>query len=322
MPDKRLTISDARAATHKLIVKTLGSVPPHISDMCIHLSNGMGKGVRTSLLLICASDNEGLVGTDAVSASAAVELFHLATLVHDDVIDDAPLRRGRPALHATFGRKQAVICGDYILCLAASLIAPIGERYREYDALAEKLARIVASVAAGELRQLQNNRNIDLDVHTYLRIIGGKTAALFCASALAGAAIARHSQREVRALARFGRTFGMVFQIADDCKDYEFSEDKALKTVGRDIGEGIVTLPLILTLRQAPELHLFARYAFDEAGSDQTRKRLIQDVVSRRGTDQARNFCDRLAAKAVRSLRNGGFNPSKVSALTELLEQI
>jgi len=266
------------------------------------------------LLLYTAMDSEGLVPSDAVKAAAAVELFHLATLVHDDIIDNAPLRRGIPTVQHKFGRKHAVICGDYLLCLAASLAVPLHADYQEHTGLLSAFTSALSHTCMGELRQLCNNRNIELGIPGYLRIIAGKTAALFYVAAFAGALIARYNHDEAMRLARFGRYFGMVFQIVDDCKDYEISEDEALKTVGKDISEGVVTLPLIYAFRNSPQLRDLAKEAFDDAA---IAKQLVKAVCNADGTQKSRNLAVRYANKARLLLK--AFPAYKTRSLLELL---
>ena len=312
-------VREAQKQTADLILKTLRKAPSPVCEMTKHLAGAQGKGVRTLLLLCCAADEEGLVPRDAISAAAAIELFHLATLVHDDIIDDSPLRRGIPTVQSVFGRKQAVICGDYLLCLAASFVAPLHAGYadnKEYTDFLSAFSAVLSRVCLGELRQFHNNRNLNLLVPGYLRIIAGKTAALFYLSALAGAITARHSREEVARLAGFGRYLGMVFQILDDCKDYEFSEKEARKAVGKDAAEGVVTLPLIFAMRKLPELRELAKQALDDAALSGQLARAVCDAG---GTSASRGLAARYAQKAERLL--SAFPEGKARPLLELLSK-
>jgi heptaprenyl diphosphate synthase len=290
--------------------------PNPVCEITSHLAGAQGKGIRTLLLLYAAMDSDGLVPCDAVKAAAAIELFHMATLVHDDVIDDAPLRRGIPTVQHKFGKKNAVICGDYLLCLAASLIMPLHTDYQEYTGLLPAFTSALSRTCMGELRQLHNNRNIALGIPGYLRIIADKTAALFYVAAFAGALIARYTHDEAMRLARFGRYFGMVFQIVDDCKDYEISEAEALKTVGKDFSEGVVTLPLIYAFRNSPQLREMAKGAFDDAVMA---RRLAKAVCDADGTRKSRDLAARYADKA--RLLLASFPAYKTNSLLELLSK-
>jgi len=293
--DSLLSVNEAQQQTADAVKKALMSAPNPICEITNHLAGAQGKGIRTLLLLYTAMDADGLVHRDAVKAAAAVELFHMATLVHDDVIDNAPLRRGIPTVQHKFGRKHAVICGDYLLCLAASFAVPLHADYQEHTGLLQTFTSAISNICMGELRQLCNNRNIELGIPGYLRIIADKTAALFYVAAFAGALIARYNREDAMRLARFGRYFGMVFQIVDDCKDYEVSEDEALKSVGKDISEGVVTLPLIYAFRKSPQLREMAKEAFDDAV---LAKRLAKAVCDADGTQKSRDLAARYADKA------------------------
>jgi heptaprenyl diphosphate synthase len=311
-----LSVHEAQQQAADVVRQALMSAPNPVCEITSHLAGAQGKGIRTLLLLYISMDSDGLVHCDAVKAAAAVELFHLATLVHDDVIDNAPLRRGIPTVQHKFGRKHAVICGDYLLCLAASLAVPLHTDYQEHTGLLSVFTSALSRICMGELRQLHNNRNIELGIPGYLRIIGGKTAALFYVAAFSGAIIARYNRDEAMRLARFGRYFGMVFQIVDDCKDYEISEDEALKTVGKDICEGVVTLPLIYAFRSSPQLRDLAKGAFDDAV---LAKQLAKAVCDVKGTQKSRDLAVRYANKARLLLK--AFPDNKARSLLELLSK-
>lgn len=311
-----LSVDEAREQLSALMTRVLTKAPAPILDIMKHLAISQGKGVRALLLFYTAMDENGLVPSDAVTAAAAAELFHLATLVHDDVIDDAALRRGTATVQAKFGKKQAVICGDYLLCSAAALVAPLHERYRGAVPFLTTFTSALSSVCLGELNQLRNNRNLDLTIPGYLRIVSGKTAALFYACALAGAFIAGLAKPKAVRLARFGRYVGMVFQIIDDCKDYEQNETEAQKTVLKDIGEGVVTLPLIYAMAANPEVRTAALSIF----SDELQiGRLAALIKNTTGVEQSRALAMRYAKKAEALL--DGFPDCQTRPLLELLHK-
>lgn len=194
-------------------------------------------------------DNE--IHEDAIRFAAAIEILHLATLVHDDVMDDADTRRGVVTLHKKYGRKTAVICGDYLLALATNYAAQIQDKnkYIDFD-----FSDIMLNIALGELSQHINNGNLDLSMKDYLEIIDGKTAKLFEASFIAGAVTITSDRDEIENYRRLGYLLGMIFQISDDLIDFEETETNALKPVQSDFEQGVVTLPLIYAFEQEPEL--------------------------------------------------------------------
>ena len=213
------------------------------------LAGARGKMIRAAALLACAQGEDGGIPADAAELAAAVEMLHLATLVHDDVIDDADLRRGIPTLQRMYGRRTAVICGDYLLAASLRLAAQVGDRERYLDL---RLPDYVGRICLGELGQHLNNGNLELTAYRYLKIIGGKTAALFEAAFYAGALFFTEEERLIRRYARLGRQIGMIFQLTDDCIDFESDEATAKKPVRSDYEQGVVTLPLIRAFEQDP----------------------------------------------------------------------
>jgi geranylgeranyl pyrophosphate synthase len=237
------------------INRQLRSTPAVVKRLTSHLSRAAGKNIRAKSLLTCAMRLDGLIVRDAVKAAAAVEILHLATLVHDDIIDDADKRRGIETLHRRFGEKASVLCGDFLVCVAlqlASAIQPMEER----RALApETLPGYLTDVLTGEMRQNQNNRNYALTERQYLKIITGKTAALFEASFHVGYLLSDEPEGANDDYLKIGRYLGIIFQLADDCADYEATQRSAKKPVLSDFRTGVVTLPLICALNSNKSLH-------------------------------------------------------------------
>jgi heptaprenyl diphosphate synthase len=209
-------------------------------------------------MLLASANEKGEVSSDLPKAAAALELIHMATLIHDDIIDNAETRRGFPALHKQFDSKKAVLCGDYLLAISLSMLADIdAERLgniSNYNPIAREFANALASVCEGEYIQSVNTYNIDLDLFTYLKIISGKTASLFYIAAYAGAVLGGEDLKIAKKIGQFGRNFGMAFQILDDLKDYTWSREEAKKPVLNDLKNGIITLPLVLALKKTPNL--------------------------------------------------------------------
>ena len=254
----RIDLGQARLLVKERIQSILHRSDRAVRDVMEHLAGSDGKAFRAYLLLAASVDEDGLVPVCAIDAAAAVELLHLATLVHDDILDDAPLRRGKASVHSLFGKKTAVLSGDYLFSLALTLIAGIAEthplRYSEFS-------RAIAQICMGELSQHRHNRDVDLTVFSYLRIISGKTAVLFALAMYAGSILGGHSETQSRRLSRFGFCIGMHFQLADDCLDYEVSTQTMKKQTAKDLAEGIVTLPLIFALAEKPALRDLVRGA-------------------------------------------------------------
>ena len=239
--------------------KELSKAPVIIRKYTEHLTGSTGKYIRAVSLLICAQNSEGKIHPNAVSFAAAIELLHLATLVHDDVMDNAGIRRGKVTLQKKYGRKTAVICGDYLFSIALKMAASVPDKE---DYIKLDMPNYISRVCLGELNQHINNGFLDLTALKYLKIISGKTAALFEASFSAGAILSGYEKNEdgsvyrepqddtIRSYMKLGRYIGMIFQIQDDCMDYEKTQEVAKKPVQSDYQQGVITLPLIYAFKK------------------------------------------------------------------------
>ncbi len=245
-----LPLADALALSKRLMNQSLCTTPAPFRPRTEYLAKAHGKFLRAQAVLVCAQDEAG-VKPAAAKAAAAVELLHLATLVHDDVIDNADMRRKQATLMKVFGSRQAVITGDYIFCLALRLAAEAVQDESKPD---DDIPNIMEKVCMGELLQSINHRNFGLSGIGYLRIISGKTAALFEGSFYAGAKLCGTEGTDAKQYASIGRHLGMIFQLADDCMDYEATAEQAQKPVLSDFEQGVVTLPLIVAIKQQPSI--------------------------------------------------------------------
>lgn len=222
--------------------RALTASPFLIREYTEHLSKSTGKFIRAISLLSCAMNDDGLISYDAVKIAASIELLHLATLVHDDIIDNADLRRGELSLQKKYGKRTAVICGDYLLCISLKMAASVSGKE---DYLNVNIPDYLSKVCLGELNQHINNGNYDISIYKYLKIIYGKTAALFEASFYAGAILGKSDEHTIKKYAKLGRYIGMIFQLTDDCMDFESTKQEAKKPVQSDYEQNVITLPLI-----------------------------------------------------------------------------
>lgn len=305
-----LDIEKALCLVNEYIKSVLNSTPKDIREITSHLSDAMGKGARAKLLLICAMDKNGHVPADAVNIAAGIEIFHLATLVHDDIIDDSHLRRGIQTIQSKFGKKQAVICGDYLLCIAIQIISETAVKFQNNKQLVSLLPEFITSaknICIGEHTQSLHSGNVDITFKEYLKIISGKTAALFYLSAYSGAILCNDlpyetHQKQIQSLARFGRYLGIIFQIIDDCKDYEFSENDALKPVKHDISTGVITLPLILSISKNKAVRELIYDSFNDANSC---NKLLAEVDKIGGVPDSKKIAEIYYNKALKFLHKG-----------------
>ena len=316
-----IDVQEALLASKRHIQEVLSAPVPGLNEMTSYLAQSTGKGIRALLLLTAAQDSEGKVPEEVIRAAAAIELLHMATLVHDDVIDNAATRRGMPALHQKFDTKSAVICGDYLLSQSMLLFATMEtqrlDSTEDRAALIARVSRGLSAVCRGEYKQHINVGNLDIDFVTYLKVISGKTAALFSLAAYLGAVLGGESAKAAQNLGRFGRFLGMAFQIADDCRDYEWTQAQAQKPVGNDIKGGVITLPLIFAMQKNPDLRPVAR----EIMRSQTDPGdFIQSIRVSGGAAAAWEVADRYLAKAARAVRD--IPPRKQDAMLAFLHMV
>lgn len=219
---------------------------PFVRDRLIQFTRRPGKMIRPVLLLL-AGKSCGALGREHIELGAIVELVHSATLLHDDVIDQASVRRGRPSANVLWGNTAAVLLGDFLLSRAFAL--GIGLRLPDVSAL---LTAAAEEICRGELLQNLHRADWELTEAQYMQMIDGKTAALFACSAALGARAAGAKESAAEALTQYGRRLGQAFQIRDDLLDLLGSEENCGKTLGTDLAECKPTLPLIIWLRGLP----------------------------------------------------------------------
>lgn len=237
-------VADALAAVAARIESTLTSDAPQVERLRRHLDGYRGKMLRPALVLLSGAAAAGrdrlLAAPEPITLAATMEAIHLATLVHDDVLDEARTRRGSPTINALTDNETAVILGDYCIAAAFHLCSELRDREA---ALA--VARCCMDTCAGEILQLTERGNLRLDESTYDRIIAGKTGALIGAACRLGALVDAGDPARAQALHDFGMALGRAFQIQDDVLDLVGDPASVGKTLGRDIAKGKLTLPII-----------------------------------------------------------------------------
>ena len=222
------------------------SPSPALSQLVRHILAAGGKKLRPLITLLCASVQTP-ADARAVKVAAAIEILHAATLIHDDVIDHAYVRRGLPTANSMWSNTLAVLSGDYLFAKCSHIVAQMGD-----PALVRMLARTVMRMVASETTQFSSIEQTDVLEDEYFRKVQGKTASLLELCCEAGGLVGGASEEERRALRRYGENLGTAFQIADDILDITGSEEELGKPVGGDLREGTITLPIIIFLRQEP----------------------------------------------------------------------
>jgi len=218
-----------------------------IDQIAGYIVGAGGKRIRPRLVLLF-SEALGFEGPERYELAATVEFIHTATLLHDDVVDESALRRGRATANATFGNAASVLVGDFLYSRAFQMMVSVN-RMRVLEVLADA----TNVIAEGEVLQLMNMHDPDLAVQDYLQVIRFKTAKLFEASARLGAVLAGASTAVEEACAAYGRSLGTAFQLVDDLLDYEGNSNELGKNVGDDLREGKPTLPLLVAMERATD---------------------------------------------------------------------
>lgn len=219
---------------------------PLIKEIANHLVSSGGKRIRPIILILAAKMCGSKENSGYNNLGAAVELIHTATLLHDDVVDNSLIRRGKKTSNAIWDNKASILVGDYLFSIAFQLMVKSDDM-----GILDLLSKASSTMADGEVMQLENSSDLAITENKYLEIIFGKTAVLFSAAAEVGALFNKRSELEIKALRDFGKNLGIVFQIVDDMLDYSSKENVLGKDLGNDFFEGKVTLPVILTYEKS-----------------------------------------------------------------------
>jgi len=270
--------------------KDLESDVPLIRKVAEYVLSSGGKRVRPALLLLAARLCD-YKGDKAVPLASVVEFIHTATLLHDDVVDSATLRRGIASANTLWGNEASVLVGDFLFSKSFSLMVAVGS----LDIL-RVLSGATTIIAEGEVLQLLCTGELDLSEESYIGVVRSKTAILMSAACEAGAILGKVSPEKQRLLADFGMDLGIAFQLMDDTLDYIATEEQFGKSIGHDLEEGKITLPLIHTLRHCSEEErtiIAAVIEKDEMSLDDFRD--VSGLVKRYGgidytVDLARNY--------------------------------
>ncbi len=245
-PLVELTAADM-GRVNELILSKAGSDVEMIPEIANHLISSGGKRLRP-MLTLAAAQMIGYKGDGHIKLATAVEFMHTATLLHDDVVDESDLRRGKRTARMIWGNQASVLVGDFLLGQAFRMMVEVGS----LEAL-DVLSSAASVIAEGEVMQLSAAKNLETTEDEYLAVIKAKTAALFSAAAEVGPIIAKSAKAERSALRSYGLNLGLAFQLVDDALDYGGNARDLGKNVGDDFREGKVTLPVILAYRRGTD---------------------------------------------------------------------
>ena len=286
----------------KAFERQLASDLPPVNTLCRHVERYRGKMLRPTMVFLCGQAF-GPVGERHVIVAATCEMIHMATLVHDDVLDEAEVRRKGHTVNHLRGNEVAVMLGDYLISNAFHLCSRAGD-----PALNLRLGEVTNTLCEGELVQLSHREDLSLDERTYFEIVRRKTAVLIGACCELGAQLSGAPADAVAALRRFGEGIGVAFQIQDDLLDLEGRQDVVGKSLGRDLEKGKLTLPVIIHLAQASgevrERTIEAIRARDGAA-------LLTELTASGSLAAARSRAVELVAAARTELRHVPAGPSR-----------
>lgn len=280
-------VADDMAQVDAVVRRRLASNVALIERIGDYIISAGGKRIRPMLVLLFAGAF-GYTGRERLELAATVEFIHTATLLHDDVVDESALRRGRATANALFGNAASVLVGDFVYSRAFQMMVSVN-RMRVLEVLADA----TNVIAEGEVLQLMNMHDPDVSVDDYLRVIRFKTAKLFEASARLGAVLADVEPAVEEACADYGRSLGTAFQLVDDLLDYEGATEALGKNVGDDLREGKPTLPLLIAMERGTEAErTLVREAIEQG--EVARLPDIVQIVQRTGALEATREAARL----------------------------
>jgi geranylgeranyl pyrophosphate synthase len=282
---------------------------PFLTEVASHLIVAGGKRLRPALVLASATALNAEVTDDVVQGAVSVELVHLGSLYHDDVMDEAESRRGVESVNRRWGNLVAILAGDFLLAKASEIAAALGPE------VAALLARTIGQLCDGEVSQLHYAFDTERPEEAYFRAVRGKTASLFATSARVGGLVTGADPQVVEALTGYGEAFGVAFQIWDDVCDLTATDGQLGKPAGHDMVEGTYTLPVIRALALpgvAAELRALLGGPLDDVGRDKARDLIRSTEAVDSAIAEARIWADR-AARALTPLGKS----ASVSALAE-----
>ncbi|HUY16695.1 MAG TPA: polyprenyl synthetase family protein [Acidimicrobiales bacterium] len=290
----------------------------YLDSVTTHLIHAGGKQIRPLLAVASATSGDRAATRDDLLGGVSLELMHLASLYHDDVMDEAVIRRNVDSVNARYGNLIAIVAGDYLMARSAGIAADLGA------ASASLMARTLAWLTRGQISEVRTAFSLQRTEADYFEAIEGKTAALMSASCRMGTMTANLSGEESEALTEFGRCFGMVYQLRDDILDLTATENQLSKPVGQDLAEGIYNLPTIYGLNDrsvGDELRQLLGRPLDDDDRERARKLVVAtDGIDRTLLAAARFVV--LAHEALSVVPSAGLRVGFSSLITSLLEDL
>ncbi len=311
-------IADDMREVDKVIVARLSSSVPLVSQVAQYIISAGGKRLRPALLLLM-SGALGYKSDQRFNLAAVVEFIHTATLLHDDVVDESTMRRGRPTANESFGNPASVLVGDFLYSRAFQMMVDTGNMR-----VMQILAEATNIIAEGEVQQLMNTHDASLTEAAYLDVIRSKTAKLFEASARLAAVLAGSPPELESACADYGQALGTAFQVIDDVLDYDGNSTEMGKNLGDDLREGKVTLPLIIAMQRGnADQCALIRKAIEEGETDNLAAviEIVKSTGALDATRQAAAAQAQVAIDAISSLSANTYTEGLLQLAASLLDR-
>jgi heptaprenyl diphosphate synthase len=320
-PHERLQLASVEVDLTRLETLLAESVifgDSYLDSVTTHLIYAGGKRLRPILAVASATSGERGATQEDLLGGVALELMHLASLYHDDVMDEAEVRRNVDSVNARYGNLIAIVAGDYLMARSAAIAADLGTD------VAGLLARTLAALTRGQVSEVRTAFSVERTEADYFAAIEGKTAALMASSCRVGALTAHLSDDEREALTEFGRCFGMIYQLRDDILDVIATDNELGKPAGQDLAEGIYNLPTIFALRDAnvgDELRGVLGAILDDEDRERARKLVVATDGIERTTVAAQTYLAQ-AHVALASLPSAQLRSGFASLIESLLEDL
>lgn len=268
-----------------------------IESSIVELVYSGGKMIRPAFVILASKFGEEYNQEGTVALASVMEMFHMATLVHDDVIDDATLRRGRETIQSKYGKNYAVYIGDYLFCICFKVLAQTASAHSiQMD------SKAMSRICLGEIEQLNSRFDRNVTVKDYLKRVSGKTAELMSLSLYLGASESNCSKKMCRKFWQIGHNIGMAFQIIDDVLDYTGSNESIKKDAANDLKQGLYTLPLLLaTKKNNKELNaILDKHEY----TDEDINKIVDMVKDLGGVEKARQMAHKYTDKAYKDIKS------------------
>tara|TARA_Y100000590_G_scaffold193677_1_gene220114 strand:+ start:13713 stop:14690 length:978 start_codon:yes stop_codon:yes gene_type:complete len=305
------TIRDDLKNVDKTLKKLADNDPSLLSEVLNYILKTTGKRIRPAITLLASHFHRQGGETIGLMASA-IELLHIATLIHDDTVDNSSLRRGHATISSMWGDNTAVLVGDYIFATSATFVCDTGN-----IRVVKRFAETIMELSSGQLAEMSRAYDISLTREDYFERIYQKTASLFTTASESGAILGGSPEKTVEALRNYGLNLGIAYQISDDILDFEGTSKEIGKPIGSDLSHGILTLPAIIALERNPKNNPIEYYC-RQSGDQVALQEALAMIQDKSIIEESYSVADGFSVKALETLESLESNEAKL-ALKELV---